>query len=68
MKENSPYKRKQGEQEIRILQDGRVVMIAPDEKLMEVAQVIDPDNPQLPSSKKKEKESGTKTDKREQPK
>jgi hypothetical protein len=34
------YKRKLGEFEIRILKDGRLVMIAPDEKLVEVAESI----------------------------
>lgn len=33
-----PYKRKPGDLEIRVLPDGRVVMIAPDEALLEVAQ------------------------------
>jgi hypothetical protein len=32
-----PYTRKQGEFELRILQDGRLVMIAPDEALLEMA-------------------------------
>lgn len=45
---NSPYKRRPGDSEIRILTDGRVVMIAPNEKLLEVAQVVDPDSCALP--------------------
>ncbi|MEN6332658.1 MAG: hypothetical protein ABFE01_00265 [Phycisphaerales bacterium] len=32
-----PYNRKQGEFELRILKDGRLVMIAPDEMLLEIA-------------------------------
>jgi hypothetical protein len=36
-----PYKRRAGDLEIRILSDGRVVMIAPDQELMEVARVVD---------------------------
>ena len=39
-----PYKRKPGDFEIRILSNGKVLMIAPDEKLVEIARVMDPDN------------------------
>jgi hypothetical protein len=39
---NKPYKRKPGDFEIRILKNGRVVMIAPDDALMEVARIVDP--------------------------
>jgi hypothetical protein len=35
-----PYKRKPGEMEIRIKVDGQVIMIAPDEKLLEVARSV----------------------------
>jgi hypothetical protein len=35
-KQNKNHKRKPGEMEIRILPDGRVVMLAPDEKVIEV--------------------------------
>lgn len=38
-----PYKRKPGDLEIRILKDGRMVMIAPDETLLEIAQSITED-------------------------
>jgi hypothetical protein len=38
------YKRKPGDFEIRILKSGKVVMIAPDAGLVEVAQVIAPNN------------------------
>lgn len=37
-----PYKRKPGEFEIRILKNGKVVMAAPDETLVEIAQTVDP--------------------------
>ena len=43
MKKKS-YKRKPGDHEIRILSDGRVVMVGPDEKLMEIAQELDPNS------------------------
>ncbi len=36
-----PYKRQQGDFEIRILGDGRLVMVAPDETLLEIAQAIE---------------------------
>ena len=32
----TPYQRQQGDFELRILSDGRLVMIAPDETLMEI--------------------------------
>lgn len=41
MKKKS-YKRKPGDHEIRILSDGRVVMVAPDQTLLEIAQGLDP--------------------------
>ncbi len=34
------YKRKPGDFEIRILHDGQVVFVAPDESLMEIADMI----------------------------
>ena len=39
-----PYKRKPGDLEIRILPDGRMVMVAPDETLLEIARSIEDDN------------------------
>ena len=36
-----PYKRKPGDFEVRILSDGRVVMVAPDEELIEIAREVD---------------------------
>jgi hypothetical protein len=40
----TPYKRKPGDFEIRILKNGKVVMVAPDETLVEIAQTVDPKN------------------------
>lgn len=34
---NNPYQRQKGDFEIRILPDGRLVFVAPDEQLAEVA-------------------------------
>ncbi len=48
-----PYKQKCGEFEIRMLKDGRVIMIAPDEKLMELAKELDPNNALLPPKTEK---------------
>ena len=42
------YKRKPGEFEIRILKNGQVIMVAPDEALMEVARIVEPNNIALP--------------------
>ncbi len=36
-----PYQREQGDFELRILRDGRLVMIAPDETLLEIAQAFE---------------------------
>ena len=36
-----PYKRKPGDFEVRILSDGRLVMIAPDEEIIEIARQVD---------------------------
>lgn len=38
---NKPYKRKPGDFEIRILRDGRVIMLVPDENLLEAAHAIE---------------------------
>lgn len=51
---NRPYKRKPGDYEIRILPDGRVVMIAPNEELIELAEIIDPNNNALPKNTENE--------------
>jgi hypothetical protein len=37
----TPYQRQQGDFELRILSDGRLVMIAPDETLLEIAKVFE---------------------------
>jgi hypothetical protein len=51
---NKPYKRKPGDFEIRILKNGRVVMITPDEALLEVAEIIEP-NSSVPPAKNGDK-------------
>ncbi len=37
----TPYQRQQGDFELRILSDGRLVMIAPDETLLEIAKALE---------------------------
>jgi hypothetical protein len=39
---SKPYRRKPGDFEIRILSNGQVIMLVPDEKLLKVAQAIEP--------------------------
>jgi hypothetical protein len=41
---NKPYMREPGDFEIRILKDGKVVMLAPDEALIEIAKLIEPNH------------------------
>lgn len=36
-----PYQRQQGEFELRVLKDGRLVMIAPDETLLEIGRAME---------------------------
>jgi hypothetical protein len=56
-----PYKRKPGEFEIRILKNGQVIMVAPDEALMEVAVVVEPDNTALQPKMETKQDARTKT-------
>ena len=35
-----PYKRKQGDLELRVLKDGRLVVMVPDEALLEIAEAF----------------------------
>jgi hypothetical protein len=44
---NRPYKRKPGDFEVRILADGRVVMVTPDEALVQIARTLEPNNEKL---------------------
>ena len=45
-----PYKRKPGDFEVRILSDGRVVMVAPDEELIEIAREVERSNVSQPTT------------------
>ena len=42
-----PYKTKPGDMEIRILNNGKIMMVLPDQKLIEIAQSLDPNNSAL---------------------
>lgn len=55
-----PYQRRKGDFEIRILKDGRVVMITPDESLLKIAQAIEMKNSGL-SNKTEAKENAGKS-------
>jgi tRNA1(Val) A37 N6-methylase TrmN6 len=58
---STPYKRKPGDFEIRILNNGKVIMIIPDESLMEIAQKIDPYNCALPPATEIREDVGSQT-------
>ena len=45
-----PYKAKPGEMEIRILSNGKVMMVLPDEKLIEIARLIELNSSTLSST------------------
>ncbi|HQN00945.1 MAG TPA: hypothetical protein PLL36_07720 [Candidatus Hydrogenedentes bacterium] len=49
-----PYQRKPGDFEIRILPDGQVMLLAPDQKLLELAEVLDPEYGRQVGKKRKE--------------
>lgn len=49
-----PYQRKQGDYEIRILPDGRLVMLAPSGELINLAREIDKQRPQQTNCQDKE--------------
>jgi hypothetical protein len=63
MKNNAkkPYMREPGDFEIRILKDGKVVMLAPDETLMEIAKVIEPNHYAVATKMEANKNVGGKT-------
>lgn len=54
-----PRKRRPGEFELRVLPDGRIAMIAPDQALLDLAGELDPGNEALPPSKEKQKYART---------
>jgi len=61
-----PYKRRPGDFEIRVLKSGRVVMIAPDEALLEAARAVAPNNSELSPRTEKDKDDRDKSGKNSQ--
>jgi len=61
-----PYKRRPGDFEIRVLKSGRVVMIAPDEALLEAARAVAPNNSELSPRTEKNKDDRDKSGKNSQ--
>ena len=53
-----PYQRKVGDYEIRILADGRVVFVAPDEQLTEVAKALEQSETAMIQVKENHKNDG----------
>lgn len=51
-----PYQRKTGDFEIRILPDGRLVFVAPDEQLIELAQTLEQWNTEESNKEKQSNE------------
>ena len=49
-----PYRRQQGDFEVRILQDGRLVMLAPDGSLIALAKEIESQRPKQANNQNKE--------------
>ena len=60
---NKYYKRKPGDFEIRILSSGKVIMITPDEALMEIAHLVEPNNCALPPQMEIQENVGNRTNK-----
>ncbi|MHC4528380.1 MAG: hypothetical protein ACYTEX_18550 [Planctomycetota bacterium] len=54
------YKRKPGDFEIRVLSDGRLVLVAPDETLLEVARSVAPESRKLPPKMEKKRDGRSK--------
>ena len=52
----TPYKPEPGDMEIRILNNGKVMMVLPDQKLIEIAQSLDPNNYALPQTTENKKD------------
>lgn len=58
-----PYRRKPGEFELRVLKDGRLVLIAPDEGLIEIGRVVEgPGEPETTASGREDAEPPGRTD------
>lgn len=54
------YQRQQGDFELRILPDGRLVMLAPDEGLIELAKEVEKENIQQVTNQNREADDAAK--------
>ena len=52
----TPYKPEPGDMEIRILNNGKVMMVLPDKNLIEIAQSLEPNNSALPQTTENEED------------
>ncbi len=54
-----PYRRKCGDFEIRVLADGRLVMLAPDDELLAMGRELEPDSSLLPPAREDKRNGRT---------
>ncbi len=55
----TPYKRQPGDYEIRLLKDGRMVLVGPDQSLLEIAKELSEPTPDTPPKERTPHDSGT---------
>ncbi len=55
---SQPYQRKVGDFEIRILPDGRLVFVAPDEQLTDIAQALEQPDTTITQVQEKKNNAG----------
>ena len=54
-----PYKRQPGDYEIRLLNDGRMVLVGPDQTLLEIAKELSEPTPDMPPKERTTDDSAT---------
>ncbi|MCP4452711.1 MAG: hypothetical protein GY809_14710 [Planctomycetes bacterium] len=55
----TPYKRQPGDYEIRLLKDGRMVLVGPDQSLLEIAKELSEPTLDMPPKERTTHDSGT---------
>jgi hypothetical protein len=55
----TPYKRQPGDYEIRLLKDGRMVLVGPDQTLLEIAKEMSGPTPGMPPKERNADDSAT---------
>jgi hypothetical protein len=55
----TPYKRQPGDYEIRLLKDGRMVLVGPDQTLLDIAKEMSEPTPDMPPKERNADDSGT---------